>query len=116
MTKDLQEATEDGVSIHSGFPNPASDRRGQSALALDLNQLVLKNPASTYLFRVEGHSYADQGIYDGDIAVIDRALEPRPQDLILACQDDNFMICKTRQLLPDTQLWGVVTATIHKHR
>jgi DNA polymerase V len=104
----------DGVSVHTGFPNPALDRRGQQALALDINQLLVKRPSSTYLFQVAGHSYASSGIFDGDVAVIDRALPPRDSDLVIAWQDSGFVICRKRQLSPDSQPWGVVTATIHQ--
>ncbi len=118
MHDDLQTlAGSDGVSVHSGFPNPALDRRGESApLALDINQLLIQRPSSTYLFRVAGHSWADQGIYDGDIAVIDRALQAGANDLIIAWRSDDLIICRQPQLTPDDKPWGVVTATIHKYR
>ncbi|HUY85188.1 MAG TPA: S24 family peptidase [Candidatus Dormibacteraeota bacterium] len=104
----------DGVSVHSGFPNPAVDRQGQGArLALDLNQLLIKHPSSTYLFRVAGHHWSDQGVYDGDIAVVDRALEPRPADLVVAWRLDGSTLCLYRDLIASAQFWGVVTATIH---
>lgn len=106
----------DGVSVHSGFPNPALDRRGQGAsLALDLNRLLVKRPSSTYLFRVEGHQWSDQGIYDGDVAVIDRALEARASDLVISWRPTGSTICRRRQLAPDDDIWGVVTAIIHQY-
>ncbi len=118
MHDDLQTlADSDGVSVHSGFPNPALDRRGESApLALDLNQLLIQRPSSTYLFRIAGHNWADQGIYDGDIAVIDRALQAGAADLIIAWRTGGLSICRQHQLAPDDQPWGVVTAVIHKYR
>ncbi len=111
-TRDM--AGGDGVSVHTGFPNPALDRRGQASLALDLNQLLVRRPSSTYLFKITGHSYADNGIFDGDVAIIDRALPPTDSDLVIAWQDSGFVICRKRQLVPDCQPWGVVTATIHQ--
>ena len=110
-------AGSDGVSIHSGFPNPALERRGQPArLSLDINQLLVQRPWSTYLFRIEGHQWADQGIYDGDIAVIDRALQANTSDLIISWRGDSSVIGKQHQLTPDDQPWGVVTAIIHQYR
>ena len=109
-------ADSDGVSVHSGFPNPALDRRGQGArLALDLNQLLIKHPSSTYLFRVEGHQWSDQGIYDGDIAVIDRVLEPRSTDLVIAWRLTGSTLCRRRQLTSGDEVWGVVTTIIHQY-
>jgi len=109
-------AGRDGVSVHGGFPNPAADRPEQGRrLALDINQLLIKNPSSTYLFRVAGHHWNDQGIFDGDVAVIDRALTPRPADLVVAWQVSGSTLCRYRQLGDHDQFWGVVTAIIHQY-
>ena len=110
-------ADSDGVSVHTGFPNPALEHRGASQqLSLDLNQLLIRQPSSTYLFRVTGHAWADQGIFDGDIAVIDRAPQARSTDLIIAWRSTGSTILKQHQLAPDDQPWGVVTAIIHQYR
>lgn len=113
---DLQNLADgDGVSVHSGFPNPATDRRRQSTrLSLDLNQLLIKNPSSTYLFRVGGHHWSDQGVYDGDIAVVDRALRPRAADLVVAWRLDGSTLCLYRDLAASDQYWGLITAIIHQ--
>lgn len=107
----------DGVSVHRGFPNPALEHRGSpQSLSLDLNQLLIQRPSSTYMFRIEGHHLADQGIYDGDIAVIDRASQAGPADLIVAWRGSDSTILRQRQLTPDDQPWGVVTSIIHQYR
>jgi DNA polymerase V len=107
----------DGVSTHSGFPNPALDRTGQGpGLALDLNQLLVRHPSSTYLFRVAGHHWASQGVYDGDVAIIDRALQAKASDLIVAWRVGGSRLCRQHQLTPEDKPWGVVTAIIHKYR
>ncbi len=107
----------DGVSVHSGFPNPAAERRGQGpGLALDLNHLLVRQPSSTYLFRVEGHRWAGQGVYDGDVAVIDRAVQARPSDLIVAWRAGGSTLVRQHQLTPEDKPWGVVTAVIHIYR
>jgi DNA polymerase V len=107
----------DGVSIHNGFPNPGLERRGQGAqLALDLNQLLIKRPSSTYLFRITGHNWADQGIYDNDIIVVDRAYSPRTTDLSIAWYDNALIIGKHHKLPVSAEPWGVVTAVIHQYR
>lgn len=104
----------DGVTVHTGFPNPALDQRGRGKpLALDLNTLLVEQPSSTYLFRISGHTWADQGIFDGDIAVIDRALSPRRTDLVVTWQDSGFTVCRRHQLTHEEPL-GVVTAIIHR--
>lgn len=110
-------ANGDGVSVHTGFPNPGLDHRGDSRpLALDLNQLLVQRPSSTYMFRVAGHHWADRGIYDGDIAVIDRAAQAGERDLIVSWRPSGSTLVRQHQLTPDDQPWGVVTAIIHQYR
>lgn len=116
MQNDLQTLADgdDGVTVHTGFPNPALDQRGRGKpLALDINALLISHPSSTYLFRISGHSWSDQGVFDGDIAVIDRALSPRPSDLVISWQDSGFSVCRRRQLAHEEPL-GVVVAIIHR--
>jgi DNA polymerase V len=105
----------DGVSVHAGFPNPAADK---SLRSLDFNQLLIKHTASTYLFRVEGSEWEDAGVFAGDIAVIDRSLNVRKNDVVIWWQggDQSFAISSYQQLPPDATVWGVVTATIHQFR
>ena len=71
---------EQGVSVHAGFPNPAADRR---LSGLDLNQLLIRHPTSTFLFRIRGEQGITQGIFDGDLAVVDRLAAARAHDLVL---------------------------------
>lgn len=101
-----------GVSVHAGFPNAAEDH---VARALDFNALLVRHPVSTYCFRIEGNAYEDRGIFSGDIAVIDRALSPRPDDLVLYFEGDNFVITQFRKL-QKVEIWGVVTSIIHRTR
>lgn len=110
-------AGSDGVSIHSGFPNPAEAATGQSTpLALDLNRLLVQHPSSTYVFKVAGHSWEHLGIFDGDIALIDRALQPRSKDLIIAWQTSGFRFRRWERLQADDTLWGVVSVMIHPYQ
>jgi len=111
---DLQSlASSDGVSVHAGFPNAADDRRGSNA-ALDLNQLLIRHPISTFYFRITGHGQEAQGIYGGDIAVIDRSLAPRSTDLVMTWQDDTFAIKRFKHA-DQIEPWGVVTIIIHQY-
>lgn len=116
MDEDIKDmANGDGVSIHTGLPNPAIDQLSQSPkLTLDLNRLLIRNTISTFLFRIEGHTWADQGIYDGDIAVIDRAMAPRANDLVISLESNDFRLGRLSESLPDQEPWGIVTAIIHQ--
>lgn len=107
----------DGVSVHAGFPNPAADRRRAGVqLSLDLNQHLIKRPSSSFLFRVAGHTWASDGVFDGDIAIVDRALTAGPTDLVIIWQSSGFSISRQRQLELDDEALGVVTSIIHEYR
>lgn len=102
-----------GISVHSGFPNAADDAR---LTPLDLHSLLVPQPRSTFLFAIEGDDWREQGIYAGDIAVIDRALTPRPTDMVAWIHDGNFLLGPLPDAPADAQIWGVVTSIIHRYR
>ena len=107
----------EAVRVHAGFPNPAADHlRDRKSLTLDFNQLLVQHPSSTYIFRISGNSWTEQGILNGDVAVIDRALSPRPHDLIISWQNDAFLICFYKDLPEGETSWGVITSVIHSLR
>lgn len=101
----------DGVSIHTGFPNPGTDTRLKS---LDLNNLLVHNSASTFIMRIAGHEWQASGLFDGDIAIIDRALLALPNDIVIWWKDGDFAISSCQRMRPDATIWGVVTATVHQ--
>lgn len=105
----------DGVSVHTGFPNPATDT---SLRSLDLNRLLIKHGASTYFFRVRGDHWQEAGVFDGDIAIVDRALDPRSTDVVIWWNKDSdeFSITTHKKAASDATIWGVITATIHQLR
>jgi len=76
------------------FPSPAED---YVEIALDLNKELVKHPAATFYARVKGScSMVDAGIEDGDLLVIDKALDAKDGDiavcfiLVLLC---SFAFC-----------------------
>ena len=48
----------------------------QQAMRLDLVKLLVKHKASTFFFRIDGVSMVDAAMDDGDIIIVDRAIEP----------------------------------------
>lgn len=119
--------------IKAGFPNPAEDAGG---FGLDLNDLLVPRPISTYYLRVDGDSMVGAGINSGDIVVVDKSLEARSGDIVVAAVEGEFTLKRLKKqgreawLLPenpafspialheatDVAIWGVVTYTIHYHR
>jgi DNA polymerase V len=119
--------------VRAGFPNPAEDARG---IALDLNELVVKHPVSTFYLRVEGDSMVGAGIQHGDIVAVDKSLQPKTGDIVVAAVDGDFTLKHLKKdgqmawLVPanpeyepialheatDAQIWGVVTFVVRKVR
>ena len=57
----------------AGFPAPGDDIVENP---LDLNDLLIDNPTSTFFVKVEGDSMEGARIFSGDILVVDRSVEP----------------------------------------
>ena len=80
-------------SVHAGFPSPADDFLEGS---LDLNSLVIKHPEATFFARVEGDSMQEEGIAEGDILIVDKAIEPFDGCLAVAYVDGEFTLKRVR--------------------
>ena len=115
----------------AGFPSPATDYIEED---VDLNVHLIKNVPATFVIRVQGKSMIDVGIYDGDLLVVDRSLEPKNFSTVVANVHDelvvkNFIKSKDQNFLSsgsnniedkivinedsDIFIWGVVTYVIH---
>jgi DNA polymerase V len=115
----------------AGFPSPATDYIEED---VDLNVHLIKNVPATFVIRVQGKSMTDVGIYDGDLLVVDRSLEPKNFSTVVANVHDelvvkNFIKSKDQNFLSsgskrvedkiiisedsDVFIWGVVTYVIH---
>ena len=88
--------------IRAGFPSPAQDYMSER---IDLNRELVRHPATTFYARAVGDSMKGRGIDDGDLLVIDKSLEPRDGDIVVAFVDGEFTL-KTVKLEPDGScLW-----------
>ena len=67
--------------VQAGFPSPGDDYVESN---LDLNQLLIKNPSATFFVKVEGESMSDAGIRTGDTLIVDRALEAKDKNVVIA--------------------------------
>ena len=121
--------------IKAGFPSPAQDYLTAS---IDLNKELIRRKETTFLARVSGDSLMDAGISDGDIIVIDKSLEVKNGDFVVAFIDGEFTLKEFRLdeanhcawLIPhnkdfepikvteenDFMIWGVLTYTIKQLR
>ncbi len=54
--------------------------------------MVIQNPAATFLMKVDGSSMEGLGIFSDDIVVIDKSLEPKSGDVVVAFIDGEFTL------------------------
>ena len=123
-----------GISfISAGFPSPAEDF---TELSISLDKHLIQNPVATFMAYANGDSMSRIGIHHGDILIIDRSLNARDGDIIIAVlygeftvkqvsiiDDILFLVPKNSQYSSvkitsemGFEVWGVVTYSIHKHR
>ena len=76
-------------SVKAGFPSPAQDyMEGE----IDLNDILVRHREATFYVRISGDSMQDAGILDGDLAVVDRQIEPSNGNFVIAFVDGEFTI------------------------
>ena len=92
-------------SIKAGFPSPAEDYLSDS---LDFNRDLIKHPEATFYAVVDGDSMTGLGINPGDIAVIDKSLEPSHGDIVVSYINEEFNIKQldlTHQIISRCGVW-----------
>ncbi len=122
------------TGIKAGFPSPADDFL---ELSIDLNKEYIKNKETTFYAKVKGDSMKNAGIFDGDLLIIDKSLEPQ-NDKIAICQiDGEFTVKRIKidnkekivwliaenedyppiKVTPENEflIWGIVVASIKRH-
>ena len=77
------------VPVTAGFPSPADDYLEG---ALDLNEYLVKHKAATFFWRVTGDSMTGVGIHSGDLLIVDRSLEPKDGNVIIAVLDGELTV------------------------
>ena len=75
------------MGIQAGFPSPAQDYIDRS---LDFNKELIDHPSATFYAKVVGRSMIEAGISEGDIVVIDRAVDPEQGDIVVAFINGEF--------------------------
>jgi DNA polymerase V len=118
--------------VGAGFPSPATDYIEDD---LDLNTHLISNAPATFIIRVQGKSMRDVGIYDGDLLIVDKSINPKSFSTVIANVNEELVVktfIKEKEFsyltsgskstidkinLGENQeviIWGVVTYVIHK--
>lgn len=121
-----------GRAVAAGFPSPADDYLDGE---IDLSRHLIERPAATFLMRVAGASMSGAGILDGDMLVVDRSLEARSGQIVVAVCNGELTVKRIRRLKggrvvlapenPDfaevvvgedfpAEVWGVVVGVVRK--
>lgn len=79
-----------GTAVRAGFPSPADDF---VETPLDIREHLIKHPSATFFARAEGDSMTGFGIFNGDLLIVDRALQPQHGDVVIAAIDGE-LTCK----------------------
>ena len=116
----------------AGFPSPAADDlEGE----IDPIAWVVRHPASTFWWRVEGNCLWDVGIRDGDLIAVDRAGKRRVGRAVLAIVDgavtakilrkkgDRYFLAPANaqeafpdiELTEDSEIWGVIAGVVRRY-
>ena len=120
--------------VGAGFPSPATDYIEDD---IDLNSHLITNAPATFIIRVQGKSMNNVGIYDGDLLIVDKSLNPKNFSTVIAnineelvvktlvkSKDNNYLTSGSKNTSdrinltdnPEIIIWGVVTYVIHKQQ
>jgi len=118
--------------VGAGFPSPATDYIEDD---IDLNSHLITNAPATFIIRVQGKSMTNVGIYDGDLLIVDKSLNPKNFSTVIAnvneelvvktlikSKETNYLTSGSKNASdrinltnnPEIIIWGVVTYVIHK--
>lgn len=115
--------------VVAGFPSPADDNIEDT---IDLNEQFIRKPETSFLVKVQGDSMKNVGIYNGDMLVIDKSLNAKDKDIVIAAIDGELTVKRLSMkstgtwLVPenddydpilvreesDLVIWGVVTSVL----
>jgi DNA polymerase V len=115
----------------AGFPAPGDDLVEKS---LNVHDLLVTHPASTFFVRVEGDSMEGAGIFSGDILVVDRSLDAAAGRIVVAAingelvvkrlarHGDQLALCSENPAYTpiivgeseDCFIWGVVSGSVRQ--
>ena len=120
------------IPASAGFPSPAGDDLEDE---IDPITWVVRHPASTFWWRVEGDCLWDVGIRDGDIIAVDRDGKRRVGRAVLAVVEgavtakilrrrgDRYYLAPANshehfpeiELTEDSEIWGVIAGVVRRY-
>ncbi len=120
-------------AIPAGLPQDVAQEE-EGCVLIDVNTLGIKPTARTFGLKVRGDSMVGRHIVDGDIAVVEHGVQPRPGDVVAALIDGQvtlktFLVQRGKtflraenpkypDLLPqqELQIQGVMVALVRRRK
>jgi SOS-response transcriptional repressors (RecA-mediated autopeptidases) len=78
-----------GEKISAGFPSPAQDYIDK---LIDMNEHLIRNEAATFIVKVCSLSMLNAGIEINDELVVDRSLDAKNNDIVVALVENEFTV------------------------
>jgi DNA polymerase V len=75
--------------VAAGFPSPAQDYIEKT---IDLNDYCIRHPAATYFVIATGNSMVEAGICHGSLLVVDRSLQAKHGDIVIAAVSGEYTV------------------------
>lgn len=118
--------------ISAGFPSPAADYAEDG---LDLNDYLVRNKPASFMFTVKGDSMINAGIVEGDKVIVDRSVNAKSKDIVVAVVNGEYTIKRLYkdsskvELRPENpayqpivfkegselEIWGVVVGVVRRY-
>lgn len=80
--------------IAAGFAAPVEEHAEEQ---ITIENYLVRNRASTFLLRVKGDSMIDAGIHEGDLVVVDRSKQPKPENIVVGVLDGEFTLKRLKK-------------------
>ncbi len=116
--------------IAAGFAAPVEEHAEEK---ITLENYLVKDRSSTFLLRVKGDSMINAGIREGDLVIVNRSRQPKPEDIVVGVMDGEFTLKRLKKgqgkfylqaenpeypdlfAMEELKIAGVVTGTVRKY-
>ncbi len=95
--------------VRAGFPSPAADFIDVS---IDLNKHLIKHPSATFYARAKGDSMKDAGIFDGDLLIVDKSIDPADGKIAICYLNGEFTVKRIKK--EKDQVWLIPANTAYQ--
>ena len=109
----------------TGFGAAADD---YAERGIDLNEQLIRNKPATFFMKINSNSMINAGIFKGDIAIVDKSVQPTNGKIVIAVVDGEMLIRRYKKSfnklllvaeapkvatievneMSDAKVWGVV--------